>query len=236
MKNLQELIMGNGSDSVAVDARGLHYFLEVGKDFSTWFKDMTDYGFVEGKDFSPLSGKSRGGRPRIEYAMALDMAKEVSMIQRTPKGKQAREYFISMEKRAKQAELVMTPEQKIDLLIETGSRANHRLDHVEERMDDFEENRRLETGDYTTVSRGVSRAVNFYVRDRHLQLTKEQRSALYKDINGGLNQVCGVRARIQIKAKDFDKAMKYIDDWRPSTATKMLIQQTELPLAGVAGD
>ncbi|QCZ43786.1 antA/AntB antirepressor family protein [Levilactobacillus brevis] len=50
---------------------------------------MTDYGFVEGKDFSPLSGKSRGGRPRIEYAMALDMAKEVSMIQRTPKGKQA---------------------------------------------------------------------------------------------------------------------------------------------------
>ncbi|MCT3599410.1 antA/AntB antirepressor family protein, partial [Levilactobacillus brevis] len=70
MKNLQELIMGNGSDSVAVDARGLHDFLEVGKDFSTWFKDMTDYGFVEGKDFSPLSGKSRGGRPRIEYAMA----------------------------------------------------------------------------------------------------------------------------------------------------------------------
>ncbi|WP_260246327.1 ORF6C domain-containing protein, partial [Levilactobacillus brevis] len=151
--------------------------------------------------------------------MALDMAKEVSMIQRTPKGKQAREYFIAMEKQAQQSELVMTPEQKIDLLIETGSRANHRLDHVEERMDDFEENRRLETGDYTTVSRGVSRAVNFYVRDRHLQLTKEQRSALYKDINGGLNQVCGIRARIQIKAKDFDKAMKYIDDWRPSTAT-----------------
>ncbi|WP_181406927.1 antA/AntB antirepressor family protein, partial [Levilactobacillus brevis] len=41
MKNLQELIMGSGSDSVAVDARGLHDFLEVGKDFSTWFKDMT---------------------------------------------------------------------------------------------------------------------------------------------------------------------------------------------------
>ncbi|GEO68002.1 Rha family transcriptional regulator [Levilactobacillus spicheri] len=124
-----------------------------------------------------------------------------------------------------QNELVMTPEQKLDLLIETGSRANHRIDHVEERMDDFEANRRLESGDYTSVSHGVSKAVREYIQDRHLQLTQEQRSALYKDINGGLNQVCGVRTRTQIREKDFDKAMQYIDDWSPSTATKMMMQQ-----------
>lgn len=135
--------------------------------------------------------------------------------------------FDAMQDELKQQTgLMMTPEQKLDLLIETGSRANHRIDHVEERMDDFEQNRRLESGDYAAVSHGVSKAVREYIQDRHLQLTKEQRSALYKDINGGLNQVCGVRARIQIKAKDFDKAMQYIDEWRPSTATKMMMQQT----------
>lgn len=86
--------------TIAVSGRDLHDFLEVGKDFSNWFKDMTAYGFVEGKDFSPFSAKTpNGGRPRIEYAMSLDMAKEVAMIQRTDKGKQARQYFIDIEKR-----------------------------------------------------------------------------------------------------------------------------------------
>ncbi|MDT7014668.1 antA/AntB antirepressor family protein [Levilactobacillus namurensis] len=223
--------------TVAVDGRDLHDFLGVETPYTQWFDRMIAYGFTESVDFTGLSQKSekpQGGRPTVDHAMTLDMAKEVSMIQRTPKGKQAREYFIAMEKQAKrqaqQVVLPMTPEEKLLLVMENANRANKRLTGVEERMDDFEQNRRLETGDYTTISRGVSRAVNFYVRDRHLQLTKEQRSALYKDINGGLNQVCGVRARIQIKAKDFDKAMKYIDDWRPSTATKMLIQQMSLAL------
>lgn len=111
------------------------------------------------------------------------------------------------------------------LVMENANRANERLTGVEERMDDFEQNRRLETGDYTAVSHGVSKAVREYIQDRHLQLTKEQHSALFKDINGGLNQVCGVRARTQIREKDFEKAMKFIDDWTPSTATKMMMQQ-----------
>ena len=70
--------------TIAVSGRELHDFLEVGKDFSTWFKDMAAYGFVEGQDFSPISGKTpNGGRPRIDHVMTLDMAKEVAMIQRT---------------------------------------------------------------------------------------------------------------------------------------------------------
>ncbi|BBD20145.1 anti-repressor Ant [Lactobacillus phage T25] len=80
--------------TIAVSGRELHDFLGVGKDFSNWFKDMASYGFEEGKDFSPFSAKTpNGGRPRIEYVMTLDMAKEVAMIQRTDRGKQARQYF-----------------------------------------------------------------------------------------------------------------------------------------------
>jgi len=86
-----------------VNARELHTFLEVGKDFSTWIKDrISQFGFEEGIDYSPESGnRSDGlpGKPRLEYHLSLDMAKEVSMLEKTPKGKFARQYFIECEKR-----------------------------------------------------------------------------------------------------------------------------------------
>ncbi|QMU08605.1 antA/AntB antirepressor family protein [Levilactobacillus suantsaii] len=211
--------------TVAVDARDLHDFLEVGKDFTSWLKDMIDYGFEEGKDFTPFSVKSTGGRPRAGYALTLDMAKELSMIQRTDKGKQAREYFITMEKRAKQVTLPMAPEEKLMLVMENANRANKRLTGVEERMDEFEANQKMDPTEYSTVSHGVTRAVNRYVGEHHLQLTRDQRAELYKDISTGLNKVCGVHTRTQIRAKDFNRAMKYIYDWEPNTATKMMMQQ-----------
>ena len=87
----------------AVMGRELHAFLEIGKDYSTWFKDMCAYGFSAGQDFSPVSGENKGrGRPRIDHIVSLDMAKEISMIQRTDKGKQARQYFIECERLARE--------------------------------------------------------------------------------------------------------------------------------------
>ena len=84
----------------AVDARELHSFLQVGKDFSTWIKDRIDkYGFVEWDDFSPILGNSTGGRPTVEYALSLDMAKELAMVENNAQGKAARKYFIEVEKR-----------------------------------------------------------------------------------------------------------------------------------------
>ena len=87
----------NGQPSV--NARDLHAFLEVGKDFSNWIKDrIAQFGFAEDLDFSPILAESTGGRPSKEYALSLDMAKELSMVERNEKGKQARQYFIACEK------------------------------------------------------------------------------------------------------------------------------------------
>ena len=88
-----------------VNARALHVFLEVGKDFSTWIKDRIEqYGFVEGRDYVtylvPTIGEKGHGRPTREYAISLDMDKELSMVERNEKGKQARQYFIDCERRA----------------------------------------------------------------------------------------------------------------------------------------
>ena len=93
----------NNDGAQAVLGRDLHAFLEIGKDYSTWFKDMCQYGFIAGQDFSPKSGKTSeaGGRPRIDHIISLEMAKEICMIQRSPLGKQARQYFIECERRAR---------------------------------------------------------------------------------------------------------------------------------------
>lgn len=89
--------------SVAVSGRDLHNFLGVETRFNDWFQRMSEYGFAEGQDFySFLSKTPNGGRPSVDYVMTLDMAKEVAMLQRTEKGKQARQYFIAVEKQYRQ--------------------------------------------------------------------------------------------------------------------------------------
>lgn len=100
----------NESGQQAVSGRALFAFLEAGGNYTTWFARMTQYGFEEGQDFLPLLEESHGGRPSIDHALTLDMAKELSMIQRTERGKQAREYFIAVEKRARAQVDVSTPQ------------------------------------------------------------------------------------------------------------------------------
>ena len=85
-----------------VNARELHEFLEVKSKFADWFKNrVSDFGFIENSDFVSASKfLERGGRT-IEYFISIDMAKELSMIERNDKGKQARLYFIECERIAK---------------------------------------------------------------------------------------------------------------------------------------
>ena len=97
-----------------LNARDLHSFLQVGKDFSTWIKNRIDkYDFIEGKDFQtlyldyqgnllnirlPQNGDSKNQQvSKIEYALSISMAKELSMIENNERGKQARKYFIACE-------------------------------------------------------------------------------------------------------------------------------------------
>lgn len=62
---------------------------------------MCEYGFEENQDFIPILKESTGGRPSVNHALKIDMAKEISMLQRNEKGKEARQYFIKCEKQLK---------------------------------------------------------------------------------------------------------------------------------------
>ena len=54
------------------------------------------------QDFTTVSKNLENGGRSIEYHTTLDMAKELSMVERTEKGKQARKYFIECEKKLTQ--------------------------------------------------------------------------------------------------------------------------------------
>ena len=95
-------IQRNAEGEATVNARDLHAFLGVGKDFSTWIKDrIHQHGFEENQDFIilPNFGEYSGrGQPKKEYALTLDAAKHIAMSEHTEKSKEARDYFIACEK------------------------------------------------------------------------------------------------------------------------------------------
>lgn len=94
--------------------RELHEFLGVKTLYKDWFPRMVEYGFTEGKDFNPLKneqvrfeGNREVARELTDHLLTIDMAKEICMIQRTEVGKQARQYFIQVEKDYNSPEKIM---------------------------------------------------------------------------------------------------------------------------------
>ena len=109
---MNELIKINyESDRPTVLARDLHEFLEVKTAYKDWFPRMCEYGFAEGEDYwTFLSNWSDGlpGKPRHDAQLTIDMAKEICMLQRNEKGKQARQYFLQLEREWNSPEAVMS--------------------------------------------------------------------------------------------------------------------------------
>jgi anti-repressor protein len=85
---MNELIKINNDNMV--DGRSLHEFLQVETPYTIWFPRMCEYGFVEGVDFNPnknvrvqVEGNRQVRREVENHDLTIDMAKEISMLQRT---------------------------------------------------------------------------------------------------------------------------------------------------------
>ena len=108
----------NGNGELLVSARDLHKILKVEKAFSTWIQSqLENVDAIENKDFFPLKEESTGGRPSIDYALKIDIAKEICMVvgvaprtnEETKKlSKQVRKYFIECERQLKENKLQLT--------------------------------------------------------------------------------------------------------------------------------
>lgn len=87
------------SDRQTVSARALHEFLEVETPYRLWFPRMCEYGFSDGIDYTPYNFvHPQNHQETTDHQLTIDMAKEIAMLQMTEKGKQARQYFIEVEK------------------------------------------------------------------------------------------------------------------------------------------
>lgn len=107
-------IQVNENQEQTISGRELHMFLGIETKYNDWFQRMLQYGFEDGQDFNLLKkeqvqieGKREVRREIADHIMKLDMAKELCMLTRNEKGKQARTYFIEVERDWNSPEKVM---------------------------------------------------------------------------------------------------------------------------------
>lgn len=98
----------------AINARELHQKLGSKYQFANWIQERIEkYGFVENQDYEVFKENlknSKGGRPSKEYALSLDMAKELCMIENNEKGRMIRKYFIEVEKKVRMQSVPSLPD------------------------------------------------------------------------------------------------------------------------------
>lgn len=188
---MNALIPLTDNDGVqAAMGRDLHKFLGVKTPYDKWMPRMIEYGFVAGQDFSTKMSESTGGRPREDHIISLDMAKEISMIQRTDKGKQARQYFIECERRAKQPAGELS---RLDLLQMAMDSEKQRI-ALEARNKELEapakswENLAAPGGDYS-----VAAAAKVLSRDPNIEIGRDRLFAHMKNL-GWIFKTSGKRA------------------------------------------
>ncbi|MED3269318.1 antA/AntB antirepressor family protein [Bacillus thuringiensis] len=116
-----------------VNARELHEQMLVGKVFAAWIQDRIEkYGFIEREDFFPVSEKTNG-RPKVEYWLTLDTAKEVAMVQNNEAGRAIRKYFIEVEKRFRQQQ-AKSPAELIYMLAQQNMESERRMSQLQQQV------------------------------------------------------------------------------------------------------
>lgn len=192
MNELIPLTESNGAQAVL--GRDLHAFLEVQSNYREWFPRMVAYGFEEGKDYASKNRRVQDslGREReaTDHIISLDMAKEISMIQRTDKGKQARAYFLECERRAKQPAELSGPELMAKALVEaqaTLEAANNKVRELEAPAKSWN-TMAAQGGDYS-----VSAAAKTLSRDPNIRIGRDQLFRFMREL-GWIFRTTGRRA------------------------------------------
>lgn len=133
--------------------------------------------------------------------------------------------YFNMRQHIKE-QMPMTDLEKIALLAQGTTQLSERIEKVDSKIDDLIDNQALNATDYGSVNRAVNHRVYAYASIHHIPKSKV--GPLFKDIGNQIKQVANVGNRSRIKSKDYDMVIQFIDNWEPSTATKTIIEQTEL--------
>lgn len=184
---MEELIKVTKNDKgiSVVSGRELHDFLEVTERYSSWFLRMTKYGFEESVDYVGCKVFNTLAKQELQdHALTLDMAKEISMIQRTDKGKQARQYFIEVEKAYKQGQTqYKLPQTFSEALIELAKevKKNEVLKPKADKYDRYLSSKGLITITEIAKEYGMSgRELNKFLHDKGIIYKKGNKWFIYQ--------------------------------------------------------
>ena len=102
----------NENQEQVISGRLLHQFLEINTPYTKWFGRMCEYGFSENIDFIVtdifVPNQNGGKQTQINHTLKLNMAKELCMLARNERGKEARKYFIQCEEAWNSPEMIMS--------------------------------------------------------------------------------------------------------------------------------
>lgn len=204
-----------------VSGRELHEFLEIGTKYKDWFRRMVEYGFEEEIDFIRVAQKRPTNNLKnpvttvIDHAISIDMAKEISMIQRTEKGKAARQYFINCEKKLKEVKK-LTPMELMELQFKALKEQEEKIAQVENRVDKLEEDMPLFQIDCKEIQALVrKKGIEALGGYRSIAYNDNSlRGKVYSDIQQQIRREFGVLRYEAIKRSQLEMAKEIIINYK----------------------
>ena len=198
---MNELIKVNyDNDRPTVLARDLYEFLDIQERYSKWFDRMKEYGFTEGIDYTPYQMvHPQNGQTISDHQLTIEMAKEICMLQRNEKGKQARQYFINLEKAWNTPDMIMSralkmAEKQLSSLKLVNAELTVQNQIMQPKADYFDElvDRNLLTNFRETAKQlGVKERdfVSFLLDKKYIYRDKRGKLMPYADKNNGLFEI-----------------------------------------------
>lgn len=204
-----------------VSGRELHEFLEIGTKYKDWFPRMVEYGFDEEIDFVRVAQKRATNNSKnpvttvIDHAISIDMAKEISMIQRTEKGKAARQYFIKCEKKLKEVKKLSSMEL-MELQFRALKEQEEKIVQVENKVDKLEEDMPLFQIDCKEIQALVrKKGIEALGGYRSIAYNDNSlRGKVYSDIQQQIRREFGVSRYEAIKRSQLEMAKEILSNYK----------------------
>ncbi|MGM2815403.1 antA/AntB antirepressor family protein [Bacillus cereus group sp. Bce007] len=177
-----------------VNARELHEQMLVGKVFAAWIQERIEkYGFIEREDFFPVSEKTNG-RPKVEYWLTLDTAKEIAMVQNNEAGRVIRKYFIEVEKRFRQQQ-AKSPSELIYMLAQQNMESERRMSQLQQQVTTVQH--RLDNYDRIDTIGDLQQRLNKMIR-RYAHQEKMTISSAWRAFTDAFNTAYKTNLKLRI--------------------------------------
>ena len=220
-----------------VSGRELHEFLEIRTKYKDWFRRMVEYGFEEEIDFIRVAQKRATNNLKnpvttvIDHAISIDMAKEISMIQRTEEGKAARQYFINCEKKLKEVKK-LSPMELMELQFKALKEQEEKIIQVENKVDKLEEDMPLFQIDCKEIQALVrKKGIEVLGGYRSIAYNNNSlRGKVYSDIQHQIRREFGVLRYEAIKRSQLEMAKEIIINYKVP-----LVLENEIKLLNTEG-